>query len=103
MASTSSSDILDKQETRTFLYNEFHSLVLLCLGDAEYMFIWYDIVAAGSSSDAYIIQYTDLRHKIENNTFGHWLPTAESLVDNGPKIHSIIIAVDAFPLRIWML
>ena len=64
-------------------YKSFHSIVLLALVDGDYKFLWMDLGAAGSSSDAQIFKHSDLRHKIEDGTIG--FPESESLVDDGPK------------------
>ena len=78
-----------------FSYKRFHSGVLLALIDAEYKFIWYNIAATGSNSDAKIFNYGDLRQKIEDNTIG--FPSAESLADNESKVHYFILSDEAFP------
>ena len=82
-------------------YKGFHSIVLLALVDADYMFLWVDLWAAGSSSDAQIFKHSDLRHKIKNGTIG--FPESESLVDDGPKVHHFILRDDAFPLKLWLM
>ena len=51
-------------------YKGFHSIVLLALVDGDYKFLWVDLGAAGSSSDAQIFKHSDLRHKIEDGTIG---------------------------------
>ena len=54
--------------------------------------------AAMSSSDAQILKYSVLRHKIEDGTIG--FPESESLVDDGPKVQYFILRDDAFPLKL---
>ena len=41
----------------------FHSIALLALLNGDYKFLWVDIGAAGSTSDAQIFKHTNLRHK----------------------------------------
>ena len=53
-------------------YKGFNSIVLLPLVDGDYKFLWVDLGAAGSSSDAQIFKHSDLRHKIEDKH--HRLP-----------------------------
>ena len=55
----------------------FHSIVLLALVDGDFKFLWVDMGAAGSTSDAEIFKHTDLRHK--NVGF----PDSESLGSKG--------------------
>ena len=43
-------------------YTGFHSIVLLALVDGDYKFLWVEVGAAGSSSDAQIFKHSDLRH-----------------------------------------
>ena len=46
-------------------YKGFHSIVLLALVDGDYKFLWMDMGAAESSSDAQIFKHSDLRYKID--------------------------------------
>ncbi len=39
-----------------FNYKKFHSIVLMALVDTDYKFIWIDVGANGSASDAQIFQ-----------------------------------------------
>ena len=60
----------------------FHSIVLLALVDGDSKFLWVDMGAAGSTSDAQIFKHTDLRHKIGDGSIG--FPDSESLGIGGP-------------------
>ena len=64
-------------------------------------FLWVDLGAAGSSSDAQNFKHSDLRHKIEDGTIS--FPESESLVDDGPKVNYFILGNDAFPLKLWLM
>ena len=82
-------------------YKGFHSIVLLALVDGDYKFLWVDMEAAGSSSDAKIFKHSDLRHKIEDSSIG--FPESESLFADGSKVNFFILGDDAFPLKIWLV
>ena len=82
-------------------YKGFHSIVFLALVDGDYKFLWVDLGAAGSSSDAQIFKHSDLRHKIEDGTIG--FPESESPVDDGPKVNYFILEDNAFPLKLWLV
>ena len=69
--------------------------------DGDYKFLWVDLGAAGSSSDAQSFKHSDLRHKIEDGTIS--FPENESLVDDGPKVNYFILRDDAFPLKLWLM
>ena len=43
----------------------FHSIVLLALVDGDFKFLWVEVGAARSSSDAQFFKHSNLRHKIE--------------------------------------
>ena len=82
-------------------YKGFHLIVLLVLVDGDYKFLWVDLGAAGSSSDAQIFKHSDLRHEIEDGTIG--FPESESLVDDGPKVNYFILGDNAFHLKLWLM
>ena len=81
-------------------YKGFHSIVLLSLVDGDYKFLWVDLGAAGSSSDAQIFKHSDLRYKKEDGSIR--FPESESL-DDEPKVTYFIIGDDAFPLKLWLM
>ena len=76
------------------------SIQLYSLVDVDYKFLWVDLGAAGSSSDAQIFTHSNLRHKIEDSTIG--FPESESLVGDGPKMNYFILGDDAFPPKFWL-
>ena len=74
----------------------FHSIVLLVLVDGDSKFLWVDMGAAGSISDAQIFKHTDLRHKIEDGSIG--FPDSESLGIGGPKVNFFLLRDNALML-----
>ena len=79
-----------KNGTTHFNYKGFFSIVLLAVVDGNYRFIWADVGAEGSASDAGIFNAGPLRGDLENNRMG--FPDPEPLPGD-----------DAFPLRTWMM
>ena len=69
-------------------YKGFHSIVLLALVDADYKFMYVDVVANGSSSDAGIFQTTDLRQALEDDAAG--LPPPEPLPGETYLSHTLL-------------
>ena len=63
--------------TLYYSYKGFFSIILLALVDADYKFIWADVGAQGSSSDAQIFNHGPPRNRLENGTPG--LPYSEPL------------------------
>ena len=82
-------------------YKGFHSIVLVALVDEDYKFLWVDVRAARSTSDAQIFKHTELRHKIEDGSIG--FHDSESLGIGGPKVKFFILRDDAFPLKLWVM
>ena len=83
-----------KSGSEYFNYKGYFSLVLLALVDAEYKFLWVNVGASGSSSDAQIFHSSKLRRKIENGTLG--LPPPERLGPGGPNLHYCLLGDDDF-------
>ena len=80
---------------------DFHSIVLLAQVDGDSKFLWVDVGAAGSTSDAQIFKHTDLRHKIEDDSIS--FPDSESLWIGGPKVNFFLLGDGAFPLKLWLM
>ena len=57
-------------ESPYFSYKGFLSIVLMALVDADCKFIWVDIGANGSASDAAIFNHSDMKGVIENGIIG---------------------------------
>ena len=79
----------------------FHSIVLLALVDGDYKFLWLDMGAAGSTSDAQIFKHADIRHKIEDGSIG--FPDSESYGIGETKVNFFILGDDAFHLKLWLM
>ena len=72
-----------KSGSEYFNYKGYFSLVLLALVDPEYNFLWVNVEACGSSSDAQIFNCSKLKRRIENGTLG--LPPPEPLGPGGAR------------------
>ena len=86
---------------RQLFHNCFDCIVLLALVDGDSRFLWVDVGAAGSTSDARIFKHTDLRHKIEGGSMG--FPDSESLGIGGPKVNFFLLGDNDFPLMLWLM
>ena len=64
--------------------------------DGDSKFLWVDMGAARSTSDAQIF-----RHKMENISIG--FPDSESLGIGGQKVNFFLLGDDAFPLTLWLI
>ncbi len=84
-----------------FNYKKFHSIVLMVLVDADCKFIWIDVGANGSASDAQICNSSELRECIESGDI--WLPAVVPLPNNDRPMPFFIIGDDAFPLHTWLM
>ena len=75
-----------KSGSEYFNYKGYFSLALLALVDAEYNFlsVWVNVGASGSSSDAQIFNHSKLK-RIVNGTLG--LPPPEPLGPGRPDLH----------------
>ena len=82
-------------------YKGFFSIVMLALIDADYKFIWAEVGANGSSSDAQIFNDCELREVIENGTIG--FPDPEPLTGGTRDVPYFIVGDDAFPMRSWLM
>lgn len=82
-------------------YKGFYSVVLFALVDADYKFLWCDVGAPGSNSDATIFLTSDLRACIEDGSIG--LPDPQPLRFDDRVMPYFIIGDDAFPLQTWLM
>ena len=86
-----------KKSGSEYLNNKgYFSQVLLAIVDAEYKFLWVNVGASGSSSNAKIFNRSKLRRKIENGTLG--LPPPQLLGPGELNLHYFLLGNDAFPL-----
>ena len=90
-----------KSGSEYFNYKGYFSLVLLALVDADYKFLWVNMGASGSSSDAQIFNRRKLKRRIENGTLG--LPPPEPLGAGGADLHYFLLGDDAFALMPWLV
>ena len=81
-------------------YKGYHSIVLLALVDHNGKFMYIDVGANGSCSDAGIFQVTHLRHALETGAAG--LPAAEPLPEDDVPVPYFIVGDNAFPMREWL-
>lgn len=84
-----------------FNYKGFHSIVLLALVDANYKFLWVDVGANGSASDAQIFNQGELKDCILDSTIG--FPPDDPIPNDDRPLPYYIIGDDAFPLRSWLM
>jgi hypothetical protein len=84
-----------------FNYKGFFSVVLLAVVDAEYKFLYVDIGASGSGSDAGVFSQTELKEALENGTIG--LPEPDNLPNDDQPVPYFLVGDDAFGLQTWMM
>ena len=89
-----------KSGSEYFNYKGYFSVVRLALVDADYKFLWINMGASGSSSDAQIFNHK-LKRRIENGTLG--LPPPEPLGPGGADLHYFLLGDDAFALMPWLM
>ncbi len=81
--------------------SKFHCIVLMAFVDTDYKFIWIDVGANGSASDAQIFNFSELREYIESGDIG--LPADVPLPNDDRPTPFFIIGDDAFPLYTWLM
>ena len=69
--------------------------------DADYKFLWVNMRASGSSSDAQIFNRSKLKRRIENGTLG--LPPPEPLGPGRPNLHYFLLGDDDFARMPWLV
>ena len=69
-------------------------------GSEYFKFLWVNVGASGSSSDAQILNRSKLR-RIENDTLG--LPPPKPLGPGGPNLHYFLLGDDAFAQIPWLV
>ena len=90
-----------KSGSEYFNYKGYFSLVLLALVDVDYKFLWVNMEASGSSSDAQNFNHSKLKRRIENRTLG--LPPLEPLGPGGADLHYFLLGDYAFVLMPWLV
>ena len=76
-------------------------MVLLALVDTDYKYLWVNMGASGSASDAQIFNHSKLKRRIENGTLG--LPPPAPLGPGGPDLHYFLLEDDAFAPMPWLV
>ncbi len=82
-------------------YKQFHSIVLLAIVDAHYVFRSVSVGSNGACSDMQIFSETAMKQKIDNDDF-EWPPPACLPNDDNPLPH-YFIGDDAFALEQWLM
>ena len=84
-----------------FNYKKTHSIVLLAVCDANYIFTMVDIGDAGRQSDGGVYKNSKLGYAINNNLINRPLPSALNVVE---KVYPyVFVADDAFQMTHIML
>lgn len=91
----------EKSGSLYYNYKGFCSIVLLGVADAEYKFIWANVGANGSGSDAGVFNGSHLRPALERGTLGFPPPTPFPGDDR--DLPYFLVGDDAFPLRTWLM
>ena len=86
-----------------FNYKKFYSMVLLAIVDSEYKFMYIDVGAIGSESDAGVFAQTKFRELLEKNLAS--IPAAMPLPGDeaGTACEFYLVGDDAFPLRDFLM
>ena len=90
-----------KSGSEYYNHKGFFSLVLVALVNAKYRFFWVDIGSSGSSSDAEILNHSNLRKEIEDFIFGLLPP--EPLFEGGLDLNYFLLDDNTFALMPWLL
>ena len=89
-----------KSGTEYFKYKGSFSLVILPLVDADYRFLWANVRATGSSSDAQIFNRSKLKKRIYQ-----WkvrTATTRATCTWEPSLHYCLLGDDTFALMPWL-
>lgn len=81
-------------------YKHNHSVVLMAICDANYLFTFVDIGAYGRRSSG-IFRECQFGKKFEQKKLN--VPNAESIFENGPILPYCLIEDEAFPLKEYLL
>ena len=90
-----------KSGSQYFNYKGFYSVVLMALVDADYKFVWADIGATGSASDAQIYNSSEIKEFVEDDTIG--FPAPDPLPNDYQNVPYFFVGDDAFALRETMM
>jgi len=90
-----------KSGSRFFNHKGFFSIVLLAVVDADYRFLWVNVGAEGSCSDAGIFNRSTLAPALQEGTLG--LPDPDHLPNDDVDMPYFLVGDDAFALRPYMM
>ncbi|XP_071649495.1 uncharacterized protein [Temnothorax longispinosus] len=82
-------------------YKHSHSVVLMAICDANYLFTFVDIGAYGRRSDGGIFRECQFGKKFEQKKLN--VPNAETIFENGPILPYCLVGDEAFPLKEYLL
>lgn len=82
-------------------YKHSHSIVLLAVCDANYIFTFVDIGGYGRRSDGGIFKECQFGIKFEQNKMN--VPDAQAISENGSVMQYCLVGDEAFPLKEYML
>ncbi|XP_066592967.1 uncharacterized protein [Prorops nasuta] len=91
----------DNAGSSYFNYKKTHSIVLLAICDADYIFTYVDIGAFGRRSDSGIFRSSIVGNKFNNKEMN--LPDPEPLTVDGPPLPYVLVGDEAFPLTDYLL
>ena len=82
-------------------YKGSFSIILLALVDADYKFLWVDVGANGSASDAQLFNSCELKEAIERGDIN--FPDPNPLPIDDQDMPYFLVGDDAFALRTWTM
>ncbi|XP_071638920.1 uncharacterized protein [Temnothorax longispinosus] len=91
----------DNAGSAYFNYKHSHSIVLLGICSADYIFTFVDIGGYGRRSDGGIFRDSIIGHKFNNREMN--LPKPASLTINGPPLPYVLVGDEAFQLTEYLL
>ena len=82
-------------------YKSFFSIVLMCLVDSDYKFLWIDVGGCGHMSGAHLFNASELKDCLEDNIIG--FPLTYPLSNEDRPTPYFILGDDAFGLRTYLM
>lgn len=82
-------------------YKDFHSIILLAMCDANYIFTMVDIGASGRHSDGGVFKNSEFYRRIMNNSLH--IPSEEYLPSANKKAPYVLVGDEAFPLNTYLM
>ena len=90
-----------KSGSNYFNYKKYFSILMLALVDADYKFLWVDVGAPGSCSDAQLYNNSLLKEMLDDGELN--LPPADRLPGDDADTAYFFLGDDAFGLRPTMM